>query len=301
MKVTRLDLDGTGSPFGLVTRILKLEPDLKIPVSIVELAQQLEIERVEELETDAFEGGLLTDEGRSTGIILVNKAARGGRRRFTIGHELAHFLILSHAPVEPGRFLCSRADMQRWDAKQSDRYKRMEVEANQFAALILMPPPALRKFIEGKRDPNLSHVLDLAELFDVSKEAAARAYAEYHEELVAVVVVQNNKVLRVHRRSNFPRTSVTRGDDVPSGSFFRRSRSHQVRKPSDVIDTLAGIWLDLEFGKAAPALFEQVYLQANGFALIMLWAELAEEDEEDRDSDRTAKQRLQDRLAKYAR
>jgi Zn-dependent peptidase ImmA (M78 family) len=301
MKVSRLDLDGTGSPFGLVAKILKIEADLKIPVPIVELAEQLDIERIETLETQAFEGGLLTDEGRSTGIILVNKAARGGRRRFTIGHELAHFLIMSHVPIEPGKFLCSKADMQRWDVKQNDRYKRMEAEANRFAALILMPPPILKKFIETKTDPNLAHVLELAEHFDVSKEAAARAYAEHNEQLVAVVVVQNNKVLRVHKSTNFPRMSVNRGDEVPTGSYFRRSRSHQIRRPSDVIDTLSGIWLDVDYGRPAPALFEQVYLQASGFALILLWAELADEEEDDRDADRTAKQRLQDRLAKYAR
>src|SRR6267378_943688 len=213
MKVTRLDLDGTGSPFGLVTKILKIESDLKIPVPIDELAQQLDIQRIEEFETEGFEGGLLTDEGRSTGIILVNKSARGGRRRFTIGHELAHFLILSHAPVEPGKFLCSRADMQRWDVNQNDRYKRMEAEANKFSALILMPPPALRKFIEAKRNPDIAHALETANHFDVSKEAGARAYAEYHDELVAIVVVNENKVLRVHKHRNFPRMSVKRLDE----------------------------------------------------------------------------------------
>jgi hypothetical protein len=46
MKVTRLDLDGTGSPVGLVTRILKIEKDLPIPVPIEELARQLDIEEI---------------------------------------------------------------------------------------------------------------------------------------------------------------------------------------------------------------------------------------------------------------
>jgi Zn-dependent peptidase ImmA (M78 family) len=114
MKVTRLDLDGTGSPMGLVTRILRIEKDLPIPVPIEQLARQLDIEDIAPLETEGFEGGLLTDENRSTGIILVNQAAGGGRRRFTIGHELGHFLILSHKPVEVGKFLCSRKDMARW-------------------------------------------------------------------------------------------------------------------------------------------------------------------------------------------
>jgi hypothetical protein len=48
-----------------------------------------------------------------------------------------------------------------------------------------------------------------------------------------------------------------------------------------------------------PALTEQVMLQQNGFALILLWAERPEEDDEwDRDADRTAKERYRDRLAR---
>jgi hypothetical protein len=44
VKVTRLDLDGTGSPMGLVTKILQTEKTLPIPVPIEELALQLDIE-----------------------------------------------------------------------------------------------------------------------------------------------------------------------------------------------------------------------------------------------------------------
>lgn len=297
MKVSRLDLDGTGSPLGLVSKILKIESDLKIPVPIVELALQLDIQSVEEFTTTNFEGGLLTDEARSAGIVLVSRGATNGRRRFTIGHELAHFLILTHAPIEPGKFLCSRADMARWDVNQNDRYKRMEAEANQFAALMLMPPPILRRFIEALRDPSIEHALAVAEHFDVSKEAAARAYAEYHEECVAIVIVHNNKVMRVHKNRTFPRMSVARQQEVPVGSYLRR-KLHTVRKCSDTVETSAGVWLDIEYGKPAPSLFEQVYTQANGYALIMLWVEF-EEEEHDPDEDRTSKQRLQERLSRY--
>src|SRR4051812_10304258 len=99
MQVTRLDLDGTGSPEGLVTKILKAEPKLSYPVPIEALAKALDIKEIADLETEGFEGGLLMDQHRSHGIILVNKAARDGRRRFTIGHELAHFCIPMHKPV----------------------------------------------------------------------------------------------------------------------------------------------------------------------------------------------------------
>jgi Zn-dependent peptidase ImmA (M78 family) len=149
MKITRLDLDGAGSPTALVTKILKVEPELKIPIPIEKLAIQLDIAAIKELDTEGFEGGLLTDENRQTGIILINKDARGGRRRFTISHELGHFLIMAHVPVKPGQFLCSRQDMGRWSANEKDRYSRMEYEANQFAALLLMPPPMLRAYLNG--------------------------------------------------------------------------------------------------------------------------------------------------------
>jgi Zn-dependent peptidase ImmA (M78 family) len=224
MKVTRLDLDGTGSPMGLVTKILQTEKTLPIPVPIEELALQLDIEKIAALETEGFEGGLLTDENRASGIILVNEAAQVGRRRFTIGHELGHFLMLTHKPVEAGKFLCSREDMRRWTGDQNDRYARMEIEANQFSALLLMPPPALRKFIQLKGNPDLQHVMDLAKHFNVSKKAAARAYAQYHSETIAIVVTHNDLVIRAHKSLKFPRICVSFNTRVPAGSVYHRRK-----------------------------------------------------------------------------
>ena len=61
--------------------------------------------------------------------------------------------------------------------KEGDRRAKMEVEANRFSSLILMPPPALRTEIGKKSAPSLEHMLSLATKFDVSKDAMARAYA----------------------------------------------------------------------------------------------------------------------------
>jgi hypothetical protein len=57
MNLTRMDLDGTGSPHGLVVKILQSVPDLPLPVPIEELARRLDIIEINDLETDAFEGG----------------------------------------------------------------------------------------------------------------------------------------------------------------------------------------------------------------------------------------------------
>lgn len=294
MKVTRMDLADTGSPTGLVTKILSVEKEVAIPVPIEELALQLDIEKIAPLETTGFEGGLLTDEDRSKGIILINQAASGGRRRFTIGHELGHFLMVTHRPVEQGKFLCSRADMANWSFDQADRYARMEAEANEFSSLILMPPPALRKFIP-KGDPTLQHVPMIARHFDVSKEAAARAYARYHPEKIAVVVIKDGIVRRVHKRPTFPWVSVPYGKPVPRAStFYRKDQCERVA--SELSQIIPEHWVELKSSQRAE-LFEQMYPQQDGYALLMLWLEI--EEAEEIDDERTSKQRFQDQQRRW--
>jgi len=300
MQVTRMDLGETGSPMGLVGKILKAEPKLGPPVPIVELAYQLDIAEIRDLSTDGFEGGLITDEVRSGGFILVNRLARGGRRRFTIGHELGHFLMTSHKPPPDG-FECSRADMRRWTGKEKSTAVRMEVEANEFAALMLMPPPIWRRELAKDHNPDLSCMVALADLFEVSKEAAARAYAQYHDETLAVLIVKDGMVSRVYRdRARFPSLAVTAGSAVPRKSLLSRATRY-LHRASDIVEARAELWLESEWGRSLPQLYEQVFFQQNGFALIMLWAEVADEEDEDGWGEKTAKQRLRDRQERWGR
>lgn len=294
MQISRMDLADTGSPEGIVSAILRHEPKFPIPVPIEELCYQLDIEDIESLETDGFEGGLITDTVRSRGIVLVNKDARTGRRRFTIAHELGHFLIPSHIPNAQGRFLCSRKDMALLTAKEVDRRAKMEVEANRFASLILMPPPALRSRLAKTVGPSIEGVLDLADEFEVSKEAMARAYADYHHETVAFVVVHKGIVKRLYRnRRRFPFITVSPGQPVPQGSIFHKPGLKRL-SPSEIDARVPDLWIDVERGRAAPRLCEQACLQANGFAIIMLWYEHDQDEDEEHD-ERTARQRWLDR------
>jgi hypothetical protein len=299
MKITRMDLADTGSPSGLVTQILKIEKDILIPVPVDELAYQLDVEKITPLETAAFEGGLLTDEERSRGIILLNQAlidnpVLDARRRFTLGHELGHFLMRSHAPVQPGQFLCSRADMSTWSSERNSQHAKMEAQANEFSALLLMPPPLLRKEIKKSRDPNLNHVPMVARHFNVSKEAAARAYAAYHQQNIAIVVVKDGIVQRIHKGFKFPWITASYGKPVPNGSIFYKKLPERIA--SEITPTLPDNWISVEFGRRAPELYEQVYPQQNGYALLMLWCQPPEgDDDEDGKEDWTSKQRLQHR------
>lgn len=299
MKVSRLDLDGSGSPQGLVQKILAIEVDLSIPVQIEDLAYQLDIDEISELKTEGFEGGLITDEVRSFGGILVRKGMDRRRRRFTIGHELGHFLIPFHRPAAMGQFLCSRADMHRWSACAENRAARMEVEANTFSALMLMPPSYLKPFLGRTGDPSLDKLLATHEKFDVSKEAAARAYAQYHDERVCIVIAKDGAIARIYRGPLFPRLIVRPGQNLPTGSGYRSNAT----KPAGALTPLRSVasedWIETAWGDPPPELSEQVLLQKNGFSMTLLWAEVTEIDpNEDPDEDRTSMQRYRDRTSR---
>jgi hypothetical protein len=298
--LSRLDLDGkgSGSPDGLVRMILQAEPGLSIPVPIERLCRNLDIEEIQDLATEGFEGGLITDTDRSRGVILARKS-HPYRRRFTLGHELAHFLIATHIPDSPGRFLCSREDMRRLTAVESDRRGRMEVEANRFASLILLPPPLLRPRLKSRRDPDVGHMAQLAAEFEVSKQAMANAYAHYQGELLAFVFTKGGRVLFPYKHLKFPFLSVRSGEAVPNGSLLKRCNP-RAGATSEVCECVPDVWIDVERGRRAPQLYEQVLGQRDGFAILMLWLELPEEREEiDREAEMTAKERLRERQARY--
>jgi Zn-dependent peptidase ImmA (M78 family) len=130
MKISRIDLADAASPDRLVTGILKLEPDLPLPVPIDELCLRLDILEIVPLTTEGYEGGLLTSPDKFNGTIMPNKDGSRQRRRFTVAHELEHFLMPSHAPSANGRFLCKLSDMLPLKGSETDKRLRMEVEAN---------------------------------------------------------------------------------------------------------------------------------------------------------------------------
>jgi hypothetical protein len=299
-RLSRLDLDGkgAGSPDGLVTMILKAEPALTIPVPIEAICRSLDIDDIQDLDTEGFEGGLITDAERSRGVILARRA-HPFRRRFTVAHELGHFLIPAHMPDAPGRFLCSREDMRRLSAAEHDRRGRMEVEANRFASLMLMPPPLLRPRLGTKRDPDVAHMAQLAVDFEVSKQAMARAYAQYHGAILAFIFTKAGKVLFPYKHLQFPFIAVESGQPVPQGSLLRRRGARQ-GVASEIAECVPDLWIEVRRGQPAPQLFEQVLGQRDDFAIIMLWLEPPENDEDDhREEEMTSKERYRHRIGRF--
>jgi len=263
------------------------------------LCRKLDISSIEYEALEGIEGALVTTPERESGIILIKKTSHPFRQRFTIGHELGHFLIPTHIPGPSGRFLCSRADMLLQHADEQDKRARMEIEANRFSSLLLIPPTMLRPRLKG--DPNLNQLVELASEFKVSKEAMARAYALYHNELLAFVVTHGGFVKRIYKHPSFPYVAADIGRPVWSHSGAKIS----IGEVTEIAECLPDHWIGVDRGKPAPKLYEQIMRQRDNFSMVMLWIDNSEIDSDEEDFDRdenlTASQRLRDRIYRSSR
>src|SRR5690606_1510955 len=122
---------------------------------------------------------------------------------YSIAHELGHFLIPAHRPSGGTAFECSLSDLHLLDAMDRDRRRRVEAEANRFAAYLLMPPGEVRARVR-QTDATLESIVAMARAFGVSKEAMARSWVDANREPVAIVVAHRGRILRRYRNEDFP-------------------------------------------------------------------------------------------------
>lgn len=274
MKITRLNLDGATSPRRLAERIHEIE-DLPLAVPIEGLCRALDIISIEETESSSFEAALVTDAVRSSGHILVNRRSPSHRRRFSLAHELGHFLIEAHQATADHPMQCSLGDLHSLDPRSKDRSRRIEGEANTFAAHLLMPPKRIREFV-GKSGVSLETLVAMAQAFEVSKEAMARAFVDAYSEPVAVIVSRHGRVERFYRHEDFPFLTITIGKPLPDDSMA--AEILEVGAFSEADEVEPDIWLSERDATRTLALTEQALGQRDGYALTLLQAELDDEE-----------------------
>lgn len=153
-------------------KILKSNGYFSVPIDVINLVKHLNI-NIEEIELEDDVSGFLALDGDKTHI-GYNTSHRPERKRFTIAHELAHYYL--HARKDDPLFIdkSQRSEGQKMfrDSKSSAGEYVKEIEANAFAAALLMPKELieneLNKLTTG--DPE-EWVSKLAEKFEVSKQA----------------------------------------------------------------------------------------------------------------------------------
>lgn len=113
-----------------------------------------------------IDGLIMLDEKNNAPKIYILEDAPPRRRRFTMAHELGHYLSykcgsLSKAPLEEGEIL-----ERGLTTPLTFEERQMEREANEIAAELLMPVERIERFIKEKLS-----VMTMAYFFQVSEQA----------------------------------------------------------------------------------------------------------------------------------
>lgn len=267
LQIDRMKIDDVGgNPKKIASSVLQQIQELPLPIPIQDIAKALGIYEIREESIASFEGALIAPIEKNEGAILVNAKQTRKRKRYTIAHELGHYLNPWHESLPHKKVHCDSKDMTIEGHKTNNREIKMEIEANEFAAEILMPSHLFQKRIQDNRELGLECIISLADIFEVSREATARRYVNYVDEPMAVIFSQQGKIRYIKKHSDFPRLSVWNKDPLPNGSLSKNNKL-EIGKVSEWEKIDGTIWLDKPAGINV---CEQTLSQRNGFRTTLL-------------------------------
>jgi len=157
----------------IVSQLLRESQIVGPAVDVEAIARQHQIVVQHQKVDDSFSGFLLRTNNPAAIVIGVNERHPPVRRRFTIAHELGHFFLHEHEKlrVDQGTFVINRRD-----ERSSTGTDIQEIEANAFAAELLMPREFVLNDIDDfKKNPISDHTLlaGIAHRYGVSEAAMA--------------------------------------------------------------------------------------------------------------------------------
>jgi Zn-dependent peptidase ImmA (M78 family) len=140
-------------------------------VPVDDIAKRMGATVLEESLGQGVSGILYRHEGGSgSPVIAVNSKHAAVRRRFSIAHEIGHLELHTGRPIIVDHLVRGRVNMR--DERSSLATSREEIDANGFAAALLMPADWIAADLENSLGGAVSKTVDtLAQRYDVSTQA----------------------------------------------------------------------------------------------------------------------------------
>ena len=149
-------------------KLLQQSDALSQPVDLDRVVEHLKLSVNEKPLEDEYSGFLAVKEK----TVVINSRHAPVRRRFTIAHEIGHYQLHRRGKANTPVFIDRRVYFRKDSADGADY--RMEMEANAYAAGLLMPEVLLDEYLEKHPHLDLEKPADikmLAEEFEVSRPA----------------------------------------------------------------------------------------------------------------------------------
>lgn len=160
---------------------LRDEGIMNLPVDPFAIASNHDIEVKPKPGTVGGVSGMLLRHGDAFGILYATHIPSEGFKRFSVAHELGHYFLdghIDHVLPKNGTHTSHAGFVS------GDPY---ELEADQFAAGLLMPSAPFKRALRGKA-PGLEAIESLAGLCKTSLTATAIRYAELTEDALAIII-----------------------------------------------------------------------------------------------------------------
>ncbi len=197
--------------------------------------------------------------GKHATIRVSNDNFYEYRNRFSIAHELGHFVLNHGISIQR---VCSDEDMLTWYKKSE------ETEANFFAGELILP----KSLIENRCDVaevDFRPIIQLAKKFRASLTATAIRFVRFCPEICAVVFSKDARVKWFYRSEDwwpFIQIGSKLDDRTVAYSFFKGKTL-----PDDPIEVDADAWVE---GDGLDEIVEHSVSSKNlNFVLSILWIE----------------------------
>jgi len=207
----------------------------------------------------SYEGCLLRIKGVPRGYLVVSSSIKEpGRRRFTLAHELGHYLLPDQQDLSSP---CTRSHIESWD----EALAKPEIDANRFAAEVLMPRSIVHLHL--RKIPKFAHIEEIAQTCETSLTASAYRLAELSSFRVAVVWSQARRVRWYKASEEFERW-VRKGEVQPHSFAFDAFEGKAV--PSSLQSVPATAWLFEKGLQADARILEQSVFLPN-YEAVLSW------------------------------
>lgn len=145
---------------------------MKAPIDVKSLIRKMNIKLESRDFNDEISGVLVTENGKAK--IGYSKNESPQRQRFTLAHELGHYKL--HLNEHKNNLFLDNVKVMYRKQAITRTEKNQEIEANRFAACLLMPEELLREKHNNLTDKNYfmtddEIIIDLSKEFKVSQIA----------------------------------------------------------------------------------------------------------------------------------
>ncbi len=265
IKLDCMELGDCFTPKQLVEEIYRQCPDITPPIPVEEIARAVGIYAIKAMPTKDVEGMLVADDGKTSGVIFYKESSPLGRQRFTIGHELGHFLLLHHGSEQS----CTPSDIK--FSSSSNVLKVLESEANQFSQLLLMPDSLISNAINSSV-VSMGLLKLISDSFEMSFEAMSNKCSSLSDTPFALVYSKDGIVRYCWRDGKkFPYWMPFKAKDVMPPSSQAIGLSQPEETISHPVEVDPSEWISVKRNQSRPdKLIEQTYTQLDGYQVTMI-------------------------------